>query len=206
MRLVFVSFALLLAACSSAADEQGDAGAPTTDALGSGESATSTTTELVQVNVDSLGADHVEPPVSYDESPSIGGDHFPFWQNCGFYEVEVIEGAATHTLEHGAVWITYNPTHMSEAELSALEGMAQNNGKLLISPYPHEESLVLTAWGVQLRTPFDPSAPQVQAFIDEWVDNPELSEAGVRCNGAAGVPPNDVRSLADGTQVPDEFR
>jgi len=206
MRFVFVSLALLLAACGSAADEQSDVSTVTTAASDTGDAGTSTTTELIQVNVNSLGADHVDPPVSYAQSPSIGGDHYPFWQNCGFYEVELIEGAATHTLEHGAVWMTYNPAHMSEAELSTLEGMAQDNSKLLISPYSHDEKLVLSAWGVQLRSSLAPSDRTVSSFIDEWVDNPELDEAGVRCDGAAGIPPNDVRTLTGGDQVPDEFK
>lgn len=162
-------------------------------------------TVLISVDVDSLGTEHVDRPVSYPNSPSIGGDHYPFWQNCGFYDVPVLEGAAAHTLEHGAVWITYNRTLLDETDIEALRALAESNGKLLISPYDQLEPLVLTAWGVQLRTNFDPSAPAVAEFISTWVDNPELAEAGVRCTGAAGLPPNDVRTLADGTQVPDDY-
>jgi hypothetical protein len=203
MRTVVVLLAVLLAACSGDDDPGPDTGstAPTTASDGVPDAASS----LVSVPVSDLGADHVDPPVSYEQSPSIGGDHYPFWQNCGFYDVELLEGAATHTMEHGAVWITYNQAEVTVAELSTLEGMAQDNGKLLISPYPHDEKLILSAWGVQLRSSLSPSDPAVLNFIDERVDNPELPEAGVRCDGAAGIPPNDVRTLSGGDQVPDEF-
>lgn len=201
MRTVVVLLAVLLAACSGGDDPDTGATAPTIASDGAADAAS----PLVSVPVSDLGADHVDSPVSYDQSPSIGGDHYPFWQNCGFYEVELLEGAATHTLEHGAVWITYNSVKVTDAELSTLKGLALDNDKLLISPYAHDEKLVLSAWGVQLRSALAPSDPAVSSFIDEWVDNPALDEAGVRCDGAAGIPPNDVRTLSGGDQVPDEF-
>lgn len=204
LRLIgFVLTVLLVVGCGSESSSPSAAG-DTTTATSSTEK-DSAPGELLSVDVDSLGTNHVEPPVSYPNSPSIGGDHYPFWQNCGFYDVSVLEGAATHTLEHGAVWITYNPELLDEAEIDELRALADSNGKLLISPYDQPESLILSAWGVQLRTSFDPTAPGVADFIETWVDNPELSEAGVRCTGAAGIPPTDVRTLADGTQVPENY-
>jgi hypothetical protein len=203
MRSLVIFLAVVFVACSGGDDPDPatDSTTPTTASDGAAEVAS----PLVSVPVSDLGADHVDPPVSYEQSPSIGGDHYPFWQNCGFYDVELLEGAATHTMEHGAVWITYNSAKLTDAELSTLEGIAQDNGKLLISPYTHDEKLILSAWGVQLRSSLSPSDPAVSNFIDEWIDNPELAEAGVRCDGAAGIPPNDVRTLSGGDQVPDEF-
>ena len=56
-----------------------------------------------------LERDHVETAVEYPQTPSVGGDHNPAWQNCGFYDSEVAPENATHSLEHGAVWIGYSP-------------------------------------------------------------------------------------------------
>ncbi len=201
MRSFVLLAAIVLVACSGSDDPDPDAGASTSTIASDGVAP-----PFVSVPVSELGADHVDPPVSFDQSPSIGGDHYPFWQNCGFYEVELIEGAATHTMEHGAVWITYNPDKLSESELSTLAGMAMDNGKLLISPYPHDEALVLSGWGVQQRGIASIGSPEVDAFIEQWIDNPELPEAGVRCTGAAGIPPDDVRTLADGARVPDAYQ
>ena len=151
-----------------------------------------------------LSANHVEPPVSFASSPSVGGDHYPFWMNCGFYSVEVIEGAATHSLEHGAVWITYGDS-LPDSEIAELEALAASNPRLLISPYDHDDPIVLSAWGAQQRNVQSATAPEVATFITEWQDNAELIEAGALCSSAAGTPPDIVNTLADGTAIPDEF-
>ncbi len=206
MRKMLISLAIVLAACggSDAADTETPSTSGPTD-TSSDEVDGSALAAPTSIPVSDISAGHVDPPVSFDQSPSIGGDHYPFWQNCGFYNVEVLEGAAAHTMEHGAVWITYNASSISDEDLAALEQLAQDNGKLLISPYAHDEPLVLSAWGVQQRGITSVEEPQFMEFIDTWVDNPELAEAGVRCTGAAGVPPDDIRTLADGEQVPENY-
>ncbi len=151
-----------------------------------------------------ITANHVEPPVSFSTSPSTGGDHFPFWMNCGFYDEPVIEGAATHSMEHGVVWITYGDS-LAADQIELLRGLAAENSRLLISPYDHDEPIVLSAWGAQQRAIPSATAPEIDAFISEWVDNPELVEAGASCSTAVGNPPNDPNSLVDGTPVPEEF-
>ena len=54
-----------------------------------------------------LAQKHVESPVSYRQDPPVGGPHFSTWQNCGFYAEAVRNEHAVHSLEHGAVWISY---------------------------------------------------------------------------------------------------
>lgn len=157
------------------------------------------TTPLIEI-----AANHVDPPVSFSTRPSTGGDHYPFWMNCGFYSEVVIEGAATHSLEHGAVWITYGES-LPDADVDALEALVTANPRLLISPYDHDDPIVLSAWGAQQRGISSATAPEIAAFIDAWLDNPNLIEAGASCSSAVGIPPNDPNSLADGTPVPEEF-
>ncbi|MCA1688251.1 MAG: DUF3105 domain-containing protein, partial [Actinobacteria bacterium] len=55
------------------------------------------------------GGAHTEADVDYAQTPPAGGEHNPVWQNCGFYEEPVRDELAVHSLEHGAVWITYLP-------------------------------------------------------------------------------------------------
>jgi hypothetical protein len=50
--------------------------------------------------------------VDYPQSPPVGGPHNPIWQNCGFYSKPVRDEYAVHSMEHGAVWITYSPTFL----------------------------------------------------------------------------------------------
>jgi hypothetical protein len=43
------------------------------------------------------------------ELPPVGGIHSGIWQNCGIYDEPVLAKNAVHSMEHGAVWITYRP-------------------------------------------------------------------------------------------------
>lgn len=161
-------------------------------------------TTLISVPPETLGNEHVQPPVTFAQSPSIGGDHLSFWQNCGFYDVEVIEGAATHTLEHGAIWITFNPERTSDAQRAELAAMAQDNPRLLISPYPHIERIVLSGWGVQQRTDAVPGDAIVAEFIEQWQDGEGAPESGVTCEGAVGVPPDGPTLFPGGQELPED--
>src|SRR5947209_2298435 len=57
-----------------------------------------------------LGRNHVDKPVSYPMTPPVGGNHNPVWQNCNgnVYDKAIRDENAVHSLEHGAVWVTYN--------------------------------------------------------------------------------------------------
>ena len=172
----------------------------------SSENTEVTVTEVQQISVTDLTNAHVDnPPATFPNSPALGGDHYPFWMNCGFYEVEVIEGAAVHSLEHGAVWLTYSSS-ATDADVAWLKDQAGDNDRLLVSPYDHEEAIVATAWGQQLRGDLSAESPELVQFIESRVDHPDAPEDGVSCDGVVGVPPSDVRTLvADGSELPPEW-
>ncbi|MGW0900416.1 DUF3105 domain-containing protein, partial [Streptomyces goshikiensis] len=77
-----------------------------------------------------LGRNHVETPVKYEMNPPVGGDHHPRWMNCNgdVYKNPVPEVNAVHSLEHGAVWVTYN----EKAAKGDLDKLAETVGK---TPY-----------------------------------------------------------------------
>src|SRR5690348_8879847 len=58
---------------------------------------------------DDLDPAHTPEDVDYPQSPPAGGPHDPVWLDCGVYEEPVREENAVHDLEHGTVWITYDP-------------------------------------------------------------------------------------------------
>ena len=68
---------------------------------------------------EALAHDHVTGPVTYSVTPPVGGPHNATWMNCGIYDKPVANERAVHNLEHGAVWITYQPSlPPSEVSLS----------------------------------------------------------------------------------------
>lgn len=136
---------------------------------------------------DDLGRDHVETAVEYPQTPSVGGDHNPAWQNCGFYDSEVAPENATHSLEHGAVWIGYAPD-LAEDQVSELEDIASQNDYVLVSPVEGMDSPVtLSAWGLQVGVD-SADDPAVEAFVEEYQQGEQTQEPGASCQGGVGSP------------------
>jgi Protein of unknown function (DUF3105) len=133
---------------------------------------------------------HVGGKVSYPVLPPVRGAHNAIWQNCGFYTKPVADENAVHSLEHGAVWITYSDT-VDAATTSTLAAMAKANRYLLISPYAANPApIVLSVWGRQLRVDRIDD-PRVSRFIDSYgQDGPTVPEVGAACSGALGIAPD----------------
>jgi hypothetical protein len=114
------------------------------------QQAASTPPEGVQ-SFDITSREHVQGPVSYEQSVPVGGPHNPVWQNCGFYDSPVRNENAVHSMEHGAVWITYQPDLPSD-QVDVLRNLAHDKSYVLISLYPDLPSpVVASAWGKQLQ-------------------------------------------------------
>jgi len=119
--------------------------------------------------------------------PPPFGEHFSAWQNCGIYEEPVGLGNALHSLEHGAVWLTYSP-NLSESQIADLQAIVRGHDFVLMSPYPNQTALVvMTAWGVQLVIDKLPDE-RVAKFIDYYEQGPQNPEPGAPCSGALGEP------------------
>lgn len=130
-------------------------------------------------------ANHVEATVSYDQKPGVGGDHNPVWLNCGIYDAPVPENNAVHSLEHGAVWITYDG--IGDAEVSALKDAVGEKTYLLLSPFPGQDAKIkLTAWGEQLSVD-SPDDPRIKTFITKYRQGPQTPEPGAPCTGGIGI-------------------
>ena len=130
--------------------------------------------------------------VDYPTSPAAGGDHFDVWQTCGLYSVELIEAVAVHSLEHGAVWITWT-ADASAADLSVVEDLVADESHFLASPYPGQSApFVLTAWGRQLELQAI-EEPRARQFIATYAGrvSPTAPEPGVTCESGVGVAPDD---------------
>jgi hypothetical protein len=133
------------------------------------------------------GGQHAEGPIGYTENPPIGGPHNPVWQNCGIYDRAVQNEYAVHSLEHGAIWITYDPSLPAD-QVEALRNLARANALVLLSPYAGLPSpVVASAWAMQLQLP-NPSDPRLAQFISRYQNGPLAPEPGATCSGGFGTP------------------
>ncbi|GAA2275401.1 membrane protein [Streptomyces ruber] len=129
-----------------------------------------------------LSQNHVNKTVDYPVTPPVGGDHNPVWQNCnGDVYTEAIKNEhAVHSLEHGAVWVTYN-SQASEADVKALAEKVRSTPYSLMSPVDgQKDPLVLSAWGHQ-RTVKSASDPDVATFFETYVQGEQTPEPGAAC-------------------------
>ncbi len=130
---------------------------------------------------------HVEGKVGYDRLPPVGGDHDAVWQNCGFYTTGVPNERAVHSMEHGAVWITYEPG-TSEADVTYLRDLANGQPHVLVSVLPDNPApLVATAWGRQLYLQ-RADDPRLEQFVAAFRLGSNAPERGGPCDGGAGEP------------------
>lgn len=138
------------------------------------------------VEVADLSANHVTTPVDYEPSPPVGGDHHPVWLNCGYYDAPVDEVHAVHSLEHGAVWITYDP-ELDAADVAELEELTVKHPYLLVSPYEGLGSpLVASAWGLQVELD-GVDDERLPAFLTKYLQGPQTPEPGAACSGGVGA-------------------
>jgi hypothetical protein len=134
-----------------------------------------------------LSRAHTGEPVNYPQTPSVGGLHDPVWQNCGFYSKPVRNENAVHSLEHGAVWITYRPD-LPGGQVEMLSDLAQGQTYILVSPYPDLPApVVASAWGKQLRLD-SANDRRLEQFVDTYQQGPQTTEPGAPCSGGVGSP------------------
>jgi hypothetical protein len=135
---------------------------------------------------------HVNGTVNYDRTPPAGGPHNATQLNCGVYTQAVPNENAVHSLEHGAVWITYQPT-ISSSQIASLQQLVISNyvgseRYIILSPYSGLPSpIVISAWGAQLDVGNASDGRLVQ-FIHHYAGGGQGGEPGGPCTGGTGQP------------------
>ncbi len=129
--------------------------------------------------------EHVEGDVQYEQTPPAGGPHDIAWLTCAAYDEPQRDEHAVHSLEHGAVWITYDPAQVDDAEISTLRSYLPGSYALM-SPYPDMDTpIAVSAWNHQL-TVDDASDPRIARFFQEYWKSPNVPEPGASCTGIDG--------------------
>ncbi|KAA9374309.1 DUF3105 domain-containing protein [Microbispora cellulosiformans] len=132
------------------------------------------------------GSDHAWTKVDYKENPPVGGQHNYYWQNCGIYDKPIHNEHGVHSLEHGAVWITYRPD-LPKAEVDKLKTIASAD-YMLLSPYPNlPAKVVASSWDHQI-TLDGAEDPRLPEFVKKYKQNPTYTpEYGASCSGGIGT-------------------
>ncbi len=123
----------------------------------------------------------------YNMNPPAGGEHWSAWLNCGVYDQPQQNENAVHDLEHGAIWVTYDPEALSAEDITTLISQLPDT-YILVSPYPGLPApVVASAWANQIKLD-GVDDPRLEAFITEFWQSPESPEPGAPCTGAIDGP------------------
>ncbi len=128
---------------------------------------------------------HVDGEVEYERIPPVGGNHANVWAACNgnIYSETIPEEQAMHSLEHGAVWVTYQPS-MEESQITALRSKVR--GYTFMSPLAEQASpIILTAWGTQLSLQ-SVDDTRLDQFLAKFRQGPQTPEPGATCNAVPG--------------------
>lgn len=116
------------------------------------------------------GQPHVSDPSALHITPGeppTAGPHFLVPQPAGVYQQPVPDGNAIHSLEHGMVWISYNPEQVDASAVERIEEIGKQYGAdVLVSPHPDNSMpIAVASWGRLLRLDaFDQGA--IEEFIE----------------------------------------
>ncbi|MFF0742660.1 DUF3105 domain-containing protein [Streptomyces sp. NPDC004111] len=130
-----------------------------------------------------LGRTHVTKEVTYPMTPPVGGDHNQAWMNCqgDVYPKPIPNMNAVHSLEHGAVWVTYTDK-ASKDDLEKLKAKVKKTQYSLMSPVNEQSgAIMLSAWGKQV-TVTGADDPRVNQFFTRYVMGPQTPEPGAACS------------------------
>jgi hypothetical protein len=142
------------------------------------------------------GANHMPvcSPLTFGSNPPSSGNHYAIWAAYQTYDRAIARGFWVHSLEHGAVVITYNCPGGCADEVTAakafIDSLPSDCGstprRIILTPDPElDVRFAASAWGYTLRANcFDREA--FSAFHDAHYDHGPESICG------GGVDPTDM--------------
>ena len=134
------------------------------------------------------GQQHVTGSVDYDESPPVGGPHDGAWADCTgtVYDVEIRSENAVHSLEHGAVWLTYDPDAVPDDAIAVLGELVEGVPHRMMSPYEGQDAPIsIQSWNHQLKVDAADD-PRLEEFADTFTQDPDNTpELGATCQNSA---------------------
>lgn len=144
--------------------------------------------------------------IAYPQNPPVGGEHiYPqAWQQCmgNIYEHPIPNEHAVHSLEHGAVWLTYRSDLPAE-QVATLAEKIKGKQYTMMSPVEGlDKAVSVQAWGYQLKLD-DVNDSRIDDFISTLAKVASV-ETGATCSGgttAVGTTPlteQQVQQMSQG--------
>ncbi|GIF18799.1 hypothetical protein BJ973_008241 [Actinoplanes tereljensis] len=141
---------------------------------------------------------HKDGTLTYVTSPPVGGAHNATPQNCNgdVYDAPIANEHAVHSLEHGAVWITYKQG-LAADQVAILQKKMEGKDYTFMSPYAGlDKNVSVQVWGFQLKTD-DVNDSRIDEFIKDTRVVAAL-EPGISCSGG-NTTTGPVTAAATGT-------
>jgi hypothetical protein len=140
------------------------------------------------------GRGHQDGDIAYSQDAPVGGVHNPEWQNCGIYEQPLRKENIIHSMEHGAVWIAYQPDLPAD-QVEILRNLVRQDQSssgerwVVLAPQPDLQApIVASAWRVQLRLE-NAADERLAEFVKKYQRGPFYPEPGATCTfGGIGTP------------------
>ena len=138
--------------------------------------------------------------IEYSTNPPCTGEHYPVWAAYQSYDFPLPRGYWVHSLEHGAIVITYNCDDGCADEVAEVQGMidalpadprCSGTGvdvQVILTPDPLlDVRWGLSSWGDTLRTDCVNVAAFEQFYFDHLAQGPEDI-----CGGGVALTEDDV--------------
>ncbi|HEX2771591.1 MAG TPA: DUF3105 domain-containing protein [Micromonosporaceae bacterium] len=141
------------------------------------------------------GGQHQKGTISYSVLPPVAGPHNGSWQNCmgEVYDAPIANEHAVHSLEHGAVWVTYR-SDLPADQVQQLASKVRGNEYMLMSPIDNlDKPISLQAWGYQLKVD-NADDGRIDEFIKALRSNATIEPGATCAQGitATGTTPRDL--------------
>ena len=92
----------------------------------------------------SVGSSHPE----YNSNPPTSGPHYAQPTPWGVYQDELKDENVIHSMEHGGIWISYQPDIDEETKVKLEAIGKKHSGSVVVSPRSANDSLIAVAsWG-----------------------------------------------------------
>ncbi|MEV4760873.1 DUF3105 domain-containing protein [Micromonospora sp. NPDC049559] len=150
-------------------------------------------------------AQHQTGSIKYDILPPVAGPHNAAWQNCmgDVYDAPIANEHAVHSLEHGAVWITYQP-NLPADQVSKLAEKVRGKEKMMMSPFEGlDKPISLQAWGYQLKVD-NADDSRIDEFIKDLRVNASVEGPTISCAEGITATGNAPRELQPQQQMPNQ--